>query len=93
MVSSQEGLGFATSITFIFLVGVFMSSWLGASLLGLGEFFIKKMPLVRHIYSASKQISAAISPGIQISIKEANLCYVLSKFTLNICIRLEVQFS
>lgn len=58
------GLGFVTSITFIFLVGVFMSSWLGASLLGLGEFFIKRMPLVRHIYSASKQISAAISPGI-----------------------------
>ncbi|KAJ1255387.1 hypothetical protein BS78_K247400 [Paspalum vaginatum] len=56
------GLGFVTSITFIFLVGVFMSSWLGASLLGLGEFFIKRMPLVRHIYSASKQISAAISP-------------------------------
>ncbi|XP_062204243.1 protein LIKE COV 1-like [Phragmites australis] len=56
------GLGFVTSITFIFLVGVFMSSWLGTSLLGLGEFFIKKMPLVRHIYSASKQISAAISP-------------------------------
>jgi uncharacterized membrane protein len=57
------GLGFVTSISFIFLVGVFMSSWLGASLLGLGEFFIKRMPLVRHIYSASKQISAAISPG------------------------------
>ncbi|KAJ8643069.1 hypothetical protein MRB53_004817 [Persea americana] len=56
------GLGFVTSITFIFLVGVFMSSWLGASVLGLGEWFIKKMPLVRHIYSASKQISAAISP-------------------------------
>ena len=52
-----------TSITFIFLIGVFMSSWLGASLLGLGEFCIKRMPLVRHIYSASKQISAAISPG------------------------------
>ncbi|XP_020217716.1 protein CONTINUOUS VASCULAR RING 1 [Cajanus cajan] len=56
------GLGFITSITFIFLVGVFMSSWLGASVLGLGEWFIKRMPLVRHIYSASKQISAAISP-------------------------------
>ncbi|XP_047332713.1 protein LIKE COV 3-like [Impatiens glandulifera] len=56
------GLGFVTSITFIFLVGVFMSSWLGASLLGLGEWFIKKMPLVSYIYSASKQISAAISP-------------------------------
>ncbi|XP_026390643.1 protein LIKE COV 1-like [Papaver somniferum] len=56
------GLGFVTSITFIFLVGVFMSSWWGASVLGLGELFIKKMPLVSYIYSASKQISAAISP-------------------------------
>nr|DAD31319.1 TPA_asm: hypothetical protein HUJ06_010170 [Nelumbo nucifera] len=57
-----DGLGFVTSITFIFLVGVFMSSWLGASVLGLGEWFIKKMPLISYIYSASKQISAAISP-------------------------------
>ncbi|CAL5369635.1 hypothetical protein ACSBR2_010090 [Camellia fascicularis] len=56
------GLGFVTSITFIFLVGVFMSSWLGASVLGLGEWFIKKMPLMSYIYTASKQISAAISP-------------------------------
>uniref|UniRef100_A0A6V7QUV0 Protein LIKE COV 1-like n=1 Tax=Ananas comosus var. bracteatus TaxID=296719 RepID=A0A6V7QUV0_ANACO len=56
------GLGFITSITFIFLVGVFMSSWVGASLLSLGEWFIKRMPFVRHIYNASKQISTAISP-------------------------------
>ncbi|XP_073278048.1 protein CONTINUOUS VASCULAR RING 1-like isoform X2 [Primulina huaijiensis] len=56
------GLGFVTSITFIFLVGVFMSSWLGTSILSLGEWFIKRMPFVRHIYNASKQISAAISP-------------------------------
>ncbi|XP_021646891.2 protein LIKE COV 3 [Hevea brasiliensis] len=56
------GLGFATSITFIFLVGIFMSSWLGASVLTIGEWFIKKMPLVSYIYSSSKQISAAISP-------------------------------
>ena len=62
--TSLLGLGFITSITFIFLVGVFMSSWLGASVLGLGEWFIKRMPLVRHIYNASKQISAAISPGL-----------------------------
>ncbi|KAK4772750.1 hypothetical protein SAY86_014525 [Trapa natans] len=56
------GLGFITSITFIFLVGVFMSSWLGTSILSLGEWFIKRMPFIRHIYNASKQISAAISP-------------------------------
>ncbi|KAG0457839.1 hypothetical protein HPP92_022996 [Vanilla planifolia] len=59
---AQLRLGFVTSMTFIFLVGVFMSSWLGASLLGLGEWFIKRMPFVRHIYNASKQISSAISP-------------------------------
>lgn len=53
-----------TSITFIFLVGVFMSSWLGTSVLSLGEWFIKRMPFVRHIYNASKQISSAISPGM-----------------------------
>ncbi|KAJ6811746.1 protein LIKE COV 1-like [Iris pallida] len=57
------GLGFITSITFIFMAGVFMSSWLGASVLGLGEWFIKRMPFVRHIYNASKQISSAVSPN------------------------------
>ncbi|CAM6101590.1 unnamed protein product [Calypogeia fissa] len=56
------GVGFITSIIFIFLVGVFVSSWMGASVLWMGEWFIKRMPLVKHIYSASKQISAAISP-------------------------------
>ncbi|KAI3519262.1 hypothetical protein L1887_08290 [Cichorium endivia] len=57
------GFGFVTSIAFIFVVGVFMSSWLGSSLLSLGEFIIKKMPVMSYIYAASKQISSAISPG------------------------------
>ncbi|KAL1337486.1 hypothetical protein AAHE18_10G142700 [Arachis hypogaea] len=56
------GLGFITSLVFVFLIGVFVSSWMGATVFWLGEWFIKRMPLVRHIYSASKQISAAISP-------------------------------
>ncbi|KAG5019388.1 hypothetical protein AAZX31_06G141900 [Glycine max] len=56
------GLGFVTSLAFVFLIGVFVSSWMGATVFWIGEWFIKRMPLVRHIYSASKQISAAISP-------------------------------
>ncbi|KAL6506606.1 Protein LIKE COV 2 [Orobanche hederae] len=56
------GLGFITSIIFIFFVGVFASSWLGATVFLIGEWFIKRMPFVKHIYSASKQISSAISP-------------------------------
>jgi uncharacterized membrane protein len=52
-----------------------MSSWVGASVLSLGEWIIKRMPLVRHIYNASKQISAAISPGklIIILVNQLNL--------------------
>ncbi|KAM7507914.1 hypothetical protein LguiA_018367 [Lonicera macranthoides] len=56
------GLGFITSLIFIFFVGIFASSWMGATVFLLGEWFIKRMPFVKHIYSASKQISAAISP-------------------------------
>lgn len=57
------GLGFVTSLLFVFLVGVFVSSWLGATVFWIGEWFIKRMPFVKHLYSASKQISSAISPG------------------------------
>lgn len=34
-----------------------MSSWLGGLLLQVGEWIIKKLPLVKHIYSAAKQVS------------------------------------
>ncbi|CAA2969777.1 LIKE COV 2 [Olea europaea subsp. europaea] len=56
------GLGFMTSLIFTFFVGIFASSWLGATVFLIGEWFIKRMPFVKHIYSASKQISSAISP-------------------------------
>ncbi|KAJ9166825.1 hypothetical protein P3X46_021522 [Hevea brasiliensis] len=56
------GLGFVTSLLFVFFVGIFASSWMGATVFWVGEWFIKRMPFMKHIYSASKQISAAISP-------------------------------
>ncbi|KMZ60110.1 Integral membrane protein [Zostera marina] len=56
------GLGFLTSLLSVFFVGIFVSSWLGATLFELGEWFIKRMPFVKYIYSASKQIGTAISP-------------------------------
>ncbi|KAJ6907282.1 continuous vascular RING family protein [Populus alba x Populus x berolinensis] len=43
------GLGFVTSISFIFLTSVFMPPWLGASVLGLGEWFIRTMPFASYI--------------------------------------------
>lgn len=56
------GLGFITSLVFIFFIGIFASSWMGSTVFWLGEWFIKRMPFINNIYSASKQISAAISP-------------------------------
>ena len=40
---------------FILCTGVFCSSWLGSALLQLGEFIIHRLPLITHIYGASKQ--------------------------------------
>lgn len=61
------GLGFITSMVFIFLTGVFVSSWLGGALLWTGEWFIHKLPIVGHVYSASKQISQAVNPDSETS--------------------------
>ncbi|KAK9030297.1 hypothetical protein V6N11_031725 [Hibiscus sabdariffa] len=77
------GLGFITSLLFVFFVGVFVSSWMGAAVFSVGEWVIKRMPFVRHIYSASKQISAAISPelGFQVfPIFQRNIYNVLISF-------------
>jgi uncharacterized membrane protein len=49
---------------FITTTGVFMSSWLGGTLLSIGEFIIKRLPLVKHIYSASKQVRRCQTPHI-----------------------------
>ncbi|CAI0625738.1 unnamed protein product [Linum tenue] len=74
------GLGFITSLLFIFFVGIFASSWFGATVFWLGEWLIKQMPFVKHLYSASKQLSAAISPGN--SLDECYLIYQNKNVTL-----------
>lgn len=50
------GLGFMTSMAFIFLVGLLGSSWAGAAALSVSEWIIKRLPLARHVYSAAKQV-------------------------------------
>eukprot|EP00887_Chlorella_sp_A99_P003954 scaffold11.g3954.t1 len=47
---------------FVLATGVFASTWLGNSFVSLGELIIKKVPLVKHVYSAAKQVSAAVNP-------------------------------
>ncbi|MCL7023933.1 hypothetical protein MKW94_010974 [Papaver nudicaule] len=57
------GLGFVTSIMFIFMVGVFMSSWLGASILSLGEWFIKRMPF-NYYAESCPNVSSIVKDAI-----------------------------
>jgi len=60
---SVVGLGLATSVLFVLGTGIFFSSWLGGWALGVGEWIVMRLPLVKAIYSASKQISAALAPA------------------------------
>ncbi|CAI5529740.1 unnamed protein product [Closterium sp. NIES-64] len=91
------GLGFITTISFIFFVGVFVSSWVGSSVLWIGEWIIHRMPLMKHIYSASKQISNAISPDQNVNaFKEVAILrhprigeYAFGFITSNVTLQLE----
>lgn len=49
------------------LTGVFASSWVGTAFVSIGEYIIRKLPLVKHIYSAAKQVSAAVAPDHEAS--------------------------
>lgn len=52
---------------------MFFSSWLGSALLGIGEWIIKRLPLVKHIYSASKQVGKSALTCCLVSVLGADL--------------------
>ena len=54
------GLGLIMTIILIFIVGVITRSVLGKKLVGIGEWIVGKIPMVRTIYQAAKQLSEAI---------------------------------
>jgi len=44
------------------ILGVVARSYIGGALIGLGEWVIRRLPLASAVFSAAKQISAAITP-------------------------------
>jgi len=50
------GLGLIALVVFLVLVGMFAAGFLGRLFIGLGEWFVAKMPLVSSVYSLLKQI-------------------------------------
>jgi len=52
--------GFFAVILFVYLVGFLATSLLGKSILRLLEWFLKKIPLIRGIYSGARQLTNAL---------------------------------
>ena len=53
---SLPGLGLITVIVFLILVGWLTAGFFGSLFLKISEFFLNRMPVVRNIYSALKQV-------------------------------------
>jgi len=54
---SYPGLGFALTVIIIFLTGFFATYIIGARLFKFGEWILYRLPIVKSIYSAVKQIN------------------------------------
>jgi len=63
------GLGAATTVLFVLLVGVVASNVLGKRLLATGEAFLARIPVFGTIYSPVKQMLAAFSPDNDLGLK------------------------
>ncbi len=58
------GLGFLLTLVLIYLVGLVMTNLLGQKLIAAGERLLTRLPIVKGIYSGSKQLVEAVSmPG------------------------------
>ena len=59
---SIPGLGLVLMVVFIFLLGLFVTNFLGRRLYAYFENFLLKVPVVSTIYNTSKQIVQTFSP-------------------------------
>lgn len=55
------GFGIAMTVIVIFLVGLFVTNIIGQKMVKLGERILEKIPIVRSVYSSSKQFMQAAS--------------------------------
>ncbi len=67
------GLGFLTEIVLIFLVGLLATNVFGSRLLGFIQDFLMRIPLVRNIYPAIKQLVETFSKATDSSFKKVVL--------------------
>jgi uncharacterized membrane protein len=63
------GLGVATTVLFVLLVGVVAGNVIGKRLLSRAESYLARVPVFRTIYSPVKQLLAAFSPDNESGLK------------------------
>jgi len=91
----RTGLGLLTTLLIILLAGIVTRSLLGHRLYRIGERIMGRMPLIRPIYSASKQLLEGLTNADKSSFKEValiqyprrglfTLCFVSSRLTIEV---------
>lgn len=67
------GLGLASLLAVVLLVGIAATSGLGGRALRRGEEYLMRLPIFRVVYGPVKQLVAAFSPGSQIGFRQVVL--------------------
>ncbi|MCP4685305.1 MAG: DUF502 domain-containing protein [bacterium] len=81
----RTGLGLVTTLLVILLAGLLTRNFLGRRLYRLGDRLLVRVPLVRPIYSASKQLLEALTRTNQQSFKEVALIEYPRKGVFQLC--------
>jgi len=81
----RTGLGLLTTVLIILLAGLLTRNLVGHRLYRLGERLLVRIPLIRPIYSASKQLLEAMALPNQQSFKEVALIEYPRKGVFQLC--------
>lgn len=81
----RTGLGLLTTLLIILLAGVLTRNFLGHRIYRMGDRLLARMPIIRPIYSASKQLLAALTQSEAGSFKEVALIEYPRKGVFSLC--------
>ena len=69
----MPGLGIVTTLLLVLLAGILTRNFIGAKLYRIGDSILERLPIIRPIYSAAKQLLEAIAKPSMNSFKEVAL--------------------
>lgn len=92
----RTGLGLLTTLMIVLLAGVLTRNLVGARIYRIGENLLSRVPLIRPIYSASKQLLAALTRSDTGSFQEVALIEYPRKGLYSICFisqRIQIEIN